>query len=106
MAPETRRRSREGSPWRGLGAVITKEMADNLTSARMRILEILVVLTAVGTGYSALQQLTGSEGQDQFLFLKLFTTARDPLLRLFCDRHLRRAGRGDGREHADAFCFL
>ena len=85
MAPESRNKIREGSPWRGLGAVITKEMADNLTSARMRILEILVVLTAVGTGYSALQQLssstssTGSTSPDQFLFLKLFTTARDPL---------------------------
>ena len=79
MAPENRNKVREGSPWRGLGAVITKEMADNLTSARMRILEILIVLTAVGTGYAALQQLSGSSSQDQFLFLKLFTTAKDPL---------------------------
>jgi len=70
---------REGSPWKGMGAVITKEMADNLTSARMRILEILIVLTAAGTGFSALQQLSGSDSQSQFLFLKLFTTARDPL---------------------------
>jgi len=62
-----------------MGAVITKEMADNLTSARMRILEILIVLTAVGTGYAALQQLSGSSSSDQFLFLKLFTTAKDPL---------------------------
>ena len=59
MAPESKVRVREGSPWRGLGAVITKEMADNLTSARMRILEILIVLTAAGTGYAALQQLSG-----------------------------------------------
>ncbi|MFL7869019.1 MAG: ABC transporter permease [Anaerolineales bacterium] len=81
MAPENRNKVREGSPWRGLGAVITKEMADNLTSARMRILEILIILTAVGTGYSALKQLSSStaQGQDQFLFLKLFTTAQDPL---------------------------
>jgi len=81
MAPESRNKVREGSPWRGLGAVITKEMADNLTSARMRILEILIILTAVGTGYSALKQLSSStaQGQDQFLFLKLFTTAQDPL---------------------------
>ena len=83
MAPESRNKVREGSPWRGLGAVITKEMADNLTSARMRILEILIILTAVGTGYSALKQLTSSastaQGQDQFLFLKLFTSAQDPL---------------------------
>ena len=79
MAPENRNKIREGSPWRGLGAVITKEMADNLTSARMRILEILIVLTVIGTGYSALQQLSSADPQDQFLFLKLFTTAHDPL---------------------------
>ncbi|RLC66232.1 MAG: ABC transporter permease, partial [Chloroflexi bacterium] len=33
----SRRHGREGSPWVGLGAVLTKEMADHLTSARMRI---------------------------------------------------------------------
>ena len=70
---------REGSPWTGLGAVIAKEMADHLTSIRMRILEILIVLTAGGTIYAAAQSLKDSVGQDRFLFLKLFTTARDPL---------------------------
>ena len=70
---------REGSPWTGLGAVIAKEMADHLTSARMRILEILIVLTAVGTGYTALQQITGSGTGNRFLFLNLFTTAQEPL---------------------------
>jgi ABC-2 type transport system permease protein len=73
------RRAREGSPWTGLGAVITKEMADHLTSARMRILEILIVVTASGTIYAAAQNLKDTVGQDRFLFLKLFTTARDPL---------------------------
>jgi len=72
-------RTREGSPWTGLGAVIAKEMADHLTSARMRIMEILIVLTAAGTGYAALQQISGSDNQDPFLFLKLFTASRDPL---------------------------
>jgi ABC-2 type transport system permease protein len=71
---------REGSPWKGLGAVVAKEMADLLTSARMRILEILIVLTAAGTGYAALQNITSSTGkQDEFLFLGLFTSAKDPL---------------------------
>ncbi len=82
MAPEpetTAKRSREGSPWTGLGAVVAKEMADHLTSARMRILELLIVLTAAGTGYAALQQITGSRTQDEFLFLRLFTSAREPL---------------------------
>lgn len=80
MRPKpTPNRNREGSPWRGLGAVIVKEMADNLTSARMRILELLIGLTALGTGYAALQQISTSNAQDQFLFLKLFTDAKDPL---------------------------
>jgi len=69
---------REGSPWTGLWAVVFKEMADHLTSARMRFLELLILLTAVGTVYIAIQNLKGS-GEDPFLFLKLFTTARDPL---------------------------
>jgi len=46
-------RSREGSPWIGLWAVVTKEMADSLTSIRMFILEMLIVLTAAGTVYAA-----------------------------------------------------
>jgi ABC-2 type transport system permease protein len=71
--------TREGSPWTGLWAVVGKEMADNLTSVRMLILEILTVLTAAGTVYAATQSLRDSVGQDPFLFLKLFTTAREPL---------------------------
>jgi ABC-2 type transport system permease protein len=73
------RPNREGSPWTGLGAVIMKEMSDHLTSARMRILEILIVLTAVGTVYAALQNIRDSVGEDPFLFLRLFTTSKDPL---------------------------
>lgn len=74
-----RERVREGSPWTGLWAVVAKEMADHLTSARMRILELLILLTAFGTVYAALQELRTTVGQDPFLFLKLFTTGRDPL---------------------------
>lgn len=73
------RREREGSPWTGVWAVVTKEMADHLTSARMRILEILIVLTAAGTVYVAMQSLQQTVSEDRFLFLRLFTTARDPL---------------------------
>jgi ABC-2 type transport system permease protein len=70
---------REGSPWTGLGAVLSKEMADHLTSVRMRILEVLIVLTAGGTVYSALQGLKSNTSQNQFLYLQLFTTSQDPL---------------------------
>jgi ABC-2 type transport system permease protein len=76
-----RERLRQGSPWTGLWAVVGKEMSDHLTSARMRILEVLILLTAIGTVYAALQQLQANtgQGQDHFLFLRLFTLARDPL---------------------------
>jgi len=64
---------REGSPWRGLWVVVAKEMADHLTSVRMGILETIILLTAAGTMYFALQNLPSSP--DEFLFLRLFTTA-------------------------------
>lgn len=73
-------RQREGSPWTGLWAVVAKEMADYLTSARMLILEALILLTAFGTVYAASQNLrAGTGSSDDFLFLRLFTTAREPL---------------------------
>lgn len=71
--------SREGSPWTGLWAVVTKEMADSLTSIRMLILELLIVLTAAGTVYAATQSLRDNLGQEKFVFLKLFTTGHDPI---------------------------
>jgi len=79
LQPTRRTREREGSPWTGLWAVVAKEMADHLTSVRLFILELLVVLTAIGTVYTASQQLRDSAGEDAFLFLKLFTAAREPL---------------------------
>lgn len=77
--PDQTVKGREGSPWTGLWAVTAKEMADHLTSARMLILELLILLTAAGTVYAATQSLRETVGQDPFIFLKLFTTARDPL---------------------------
>jgi ABC-2 type transport system permease protein len=58
VKPQVKREQvREGSPWTGLWAVVAKEMADNLTSVRMLILELLTVLTAVVTVYGAAQSL-------------------------------------------------
>ncbi len=73
------RRVREGSPWTGLWAVVFKEMADFLTGARMRILEVLILLTAVGAVYSAMSQIRETIGRDPFLFLKLFTLSKPPI---------------------------
>lgn len=70
---------REGSPWQGLGVVILKELSDHFGSVRMRVLEWLVVLTALAAVYGAIQQIRDVTAQDPFLFLHLFTTARQPL---------------------------
>jgi len=59
--------------------MVAKDMADHLTSVRMRILEILIVLTAAGAIYGAMQTLRTTVSQDRFLFLKLFTTGHNPL---------------------------
>jgi len=70
---------REGSPWRGLGVVTLKELSDHLASARLRVLEWLVVLVALAAVYAAIQQIRDVSAEDPFLFLRLFTTAREPL---------------------------
>ncbi|MCX7682838.1 MAG: ABC transporter permease [Anaerolineae bacterium] len=74
-----RSKVREGSPWTGLWAVVFKEMADHLTSARMLILQALTLITAVGTVYAAASNLRDTVAQDRFLLLRLFTTAQQPL---------------------------
>jgi ABC-2 type transport system permease protein len=77
--PKERAMRREGSPWQGLGAVLLKELSDHLTSARMRVLELLAVLTAFAALYLAIQQIKQLSAEDPFLFLRLFTAAREPL---------------------------
>src|ERR1700688_3262329 len=70
---------REGSAFQGLGVVMLKELSDHLSSARMRVLEWLVVLIALAALYGAIQQVRDTTAEDPFLFLRLFTTSRDPL---------------------------
>src|ERR1700761_5989924 len=70
---------REGSAFSGLGVVTLKELSDHLTSVRMRVLEWLVVLVALAALYGAIQQIKDTTAEDPFLFLRLFTTSRDPL---------------------------
>ena len=69
---------REGSPFNGMSTVALKEAADHLTSARMHLVMLLVLLTAIGAIYEAIGQIKQTIGQDPFLFLRLFTTAREP----------------------------
>ena len=70
---------REGSAFSGLSVVVLKELSDHLTSVRMRVLEWLVVLIAIAALYAAIQQIKDTTAEDPFLFLRLFTTSRDPL---------------------------
>ena len=70
---------REGSPWQGLGTVVLKELGDHLGSARMRMLEWLMLLTAAAPLYSAITSLRDTTAEDPFLLLKLFTVDRAPL---------------------------
>ncbi len=70
---------REGSAFSGLGVVFLKEFADQLSGIRMRMLELLIVLTAMATIYAAIQTIKNVVGEDVFLFLRLFTTAKQPL---------------------------
>jgi ABC-2 type transport system permease protein len=70
---------RRGSPWTGLGTVTAKETADHLSSARMRILEALVFLTALYSAYLAIRAIRETIGESPFLFLRLFTMTQDPL---------------------------
>lgn len=70
---------REGSPFQGVGAVAVKELADNLSSARMFVLEWLIVLTALAALYSAIDSLRRTTAQDPFMLLRLFTVNHAPL---------------------------
>ncbi len=70
---------REGSPFQGVGTVLVKELSDNLSSARMLVLELLIVLTALAALYEAIDSLRQNTAEDPFLLLRLFTIARAPL---------------------------
>ena len=63
---------REGSPWRGLNVVFFRELFDNLTSARMVVMELLVVVFGGVVVYDAAEQVRNTTAEDPFLFLRLF----------------------------------
>ena len=70
---------RKGSPFKGVMTVALKEAADHMTSARMHLVMLLVLLTAAGAVYAAIGNIKATTAQDPFLFLKLFTVAQQPL---------------------------
>ncbi|SON58402.1 ABC-type transport system involved in multi-copper enzyme maturation, permease component [Hartmannibacter diazotrophicus] len=70
---------RNGSPFEGTMTIALKEAADHLASIRMHLVMLLVLLTAFGAIYGAIGQIEQTVGQDPFLFLRLLTTAKDPV---------------------------
>jgi ABC-2 type transport system permease protein len=70
---------REGSPFQGLGTVFAKELTDNVSSVRMLMLELLIVLTALAALYGAISNLRTNTAEDPFLLLRLFTLSSAPL---------------------------
>lgn len=70
---------REGSPFKGVVTVALKEAADHMTSARMHLIMLLVLLTAMGAVYGAINHIRDTTAEDPYLFLKLFTVAQSPL---------------------------
>jgi ABC-2 type transport system permease protein len=71
---------REGSPWRGLNVVFFRELFDHLTSARMLVLQFLVLLFGAAVVYFAAEQIRNTTAEDPFLFLRLFAPPGQSLL--------------------------
>jgi len=64
---------REGSPFTGLGPVFVKELSDHLSSSRMMVLTLFVIVFgALPVGFT-LQTLREVTQSDQYLFLRIFT---------------------------------
>jgi ABC-2 type transport system permease protein len=64
---------RLGSPFTGLGPVFMKELSDHLSSIRMLVLTLFVIVFGAFPVASSLQQLRTVVGADAFLFLRIFT---------------------------------
>ncbi len=70
---------REGSPFTGLGPVFMKELSDHLTSVRMLVLTLFVIVFgALPVGYT-LQVLRNVVENDAYLFLRIFTVAPESI---------------------------
>ena len=70
---------RSGSPWKGCGIVFAKEFSDHLRSPRMLVLQWLILLTGIGAVFMSIQGLRTTTASDPFLFLRLFTDARESM---------------------------
>jgi ABC-2 type transport system permease protein len=70
---------REGSPFTGLAPVFMKEFSDHLSSARMMVLMLFVIVFGAFPVASSLQELRNITEADAYLFLRIFTSAPESL---------------------------
>ncbi|MBS0546885.1 MAG: ABC transporter permease subunit [Proteobacteria bacterium] len=64
---------REGSPFTGIGPVFMKELSDHLTSIRMMVLTLFVIVFGAFPVASSLQTLRTVVSADAYLYLRIFT---------------------------------
>ena len=76
---------RRGSPFTGVGVVLAKEAADQLSGIRMVVIEALVFLIALVLSWFSTTAIRESIGESPFLFLRLLTMAPDPIPFSFID---------------------
>jgi ABC-2 type transport system permease protein len=71
---------REGSPWQGMSVVFFRELFDHLTSARMLVLQLLVIVLGAVVVVVAAAQILKTTAEDPFLFMRLFAPQGQTLL--------------------------
>jgi ABC-2 type transport system permease protein len=69
---------REGSVFQGLGTVVLKELADQVTSIRILVIELLVVAVSFISVGLAIRNIGAVTAEDPFLLLRLFTADPSP----------------------------
>jgi ABC-2 type transport system permease protein len=70
---------REGSPFTGLGPVFVKELSDQLSSVRMLVLTLFLIVFGAFPVASSLQTLRTVVGADAYLYLRIFTISPEQL---------------------------
>jgi ABC-2 type transport system permease protein len=76
---------RRGSPFTGVGIVLAKEAADQLSGVRLIVIEALVFLIAVVLAWFSTTTIRESIGESPFLFLRLLTMSPEPIPFSFID---------------------
>ena len=86
---------REGSPFKGVTTIALKEAADHMSSARMHLVMLLVLLTAARRGLCRHRQYQGHDGRGSFPVPQAVHRGAGPVAVLFLIHGLFAAAGGD-----------